>query len=181
MPRRRTASLAPRAKEALILYVALNTENYDKYLDYCNRTGTRPFTKWYLRNWIQRNRPEIQRQRLLHLAEIKQASALTRTKRMAMLEDNARVCGERIATLLTDEHADIRLLTALMEQQRKLLEAIARERGEWGNTSEEPTDLEKLHKTLLDSMSRAVAPALPEPVAEGEFREIEAEAEVKTG
>lgn len=174
MPARRS-ELTRQAKEDLMLYIALNGENYDKYKAFCAQRGYYVFTPHYLHNWVGRHRDAIVALRTTHTETVKQASEYDRKKRLTGLERNAERLQERIDAVLEDPNNSDELLIKLMEQHRKLMETIAKERGEWLKADTGRSDLDEIHGEIAKALRAGfgrMSKALPGPVVEGTFTEV---------
>lgn len=118
--------------DSLIEWVAEHGDNYDRYTRWADENhipDEHRFTRAYLSRWIQRRRRAVQDTRQRHMLDVRAGSLLDRTGRLRKLEEDfARL--ELAARLL--ESSDPKMLVAVIEQRRKLLESIAKERGEYG-------------------------------------------------
>lgn len=113
----------------LIEWLAVNSDKrYDLYTEWCARTGAKPFSPNYLRTWTQNHRELIQKAREQHRREARAESVMARTQRLHALEDSFI----RLDELSKSEGLTSVDVVRLEDQKRKTLEAIARERGEWG-------------------------------------------------
>lgn len=151
--------LTKAAQRDLMEFVAANGENYEAYRHYAESRGWQLFSPQYLRNWVQRRRAAVQALREIHKIEVRKKSLLDREARIAYLEDGVR----RIASALQSEDGAMTTesVVKLLDQQRKHLQAIAQERGEWGQRAESddaPGSLEYVMKMLANRV-----PALQEP------------------
>lgn len=136
------AYLSAREKHELLHFLAATGENYDRYLDYCAQRGWKPFSRKYLHTWIQRRRGKFQVAREEHKQEVRRLSMWDKQRRIEDLERSVEVINQHLVRETVEDHECTRcgmlhtVLSAaitikLMEQKRKLLEAIAKERNEW--------------------------------------------------
>ena len=161
--------LSPLALEDLTHYIAVNGENYEKYVAYAEMRGWKVFSRRYLHTWVGRHRIPVQTARHRHMIEVRQVSVLDRQARLNYLEANARKLAQRLSDIDYKMEGEADLAMKLMEQQRKLLEAIAKERGEWLHKDDGSAGMQDLHDQLMQAMTKA----LPDPdVVEGEVREV---------
>lgn len=147
--------------------MALNGENYEKYVAYATQLGWKLYSRRYLHNWVNRHRAAIQLERAMCVSKLRKVSMMDKQRRLTEMEVNSQQLQLRIqngSDIPSEE------LIKLMDMHRKLCQAIAVERGEWGVKEDSSTDLSDLHAQLAKNMAKA----LNEPVVEGEFREISA-------
>lgn len=139
---RRSSTLTPSELNDLIDHVALYGANYEKYEQWAERNGLEhKFTPGYLKNWIQRRRDLVRAKRGEFEEEVKQASVMTRGKRLVMLEESL----DRIHVVLMGDHEkelSVDEMTKIADQERKLMQAIAIERGEWQKAPPSDDELE---------------------------------------
>ena len=122
-------------EDILLDYIVAHGGSYRLYLLFCEETGVkedRRYTEATYRNWQARRRDRILQKREEQKRILREGSLLDRKNRLQMLEaDVARIemaLADRAHQEIVDPLVDIRL----MEQKRKLLESISRERGEFG-------------------------------------------------
>lgn len=134
--------LSAREKAELVQFIAATGENYDRYLDYCSKRGWKPFSRKYLHTWIQRKREKVKVARDQHATEVRKMSTYDKERRIDDLERSVEVINSHILVQTVEDHDCTRcgslhsvlspdMVIKLMEQKRKLLEAIAKERNEW--------------------------------------------------
>lgn len=142
--------LSKNQKEDLLVSMAGTGENYDKYLEWCDRWKVpveKRFTKKYLHTWIQRRRPKFQAAKAEHQETIRKMSMYDRERRVHELEQDIAVINSHLYVAgkehsvhqctkcgYNHEVAGPETALKLIEQKRKLSQAIAIERGEWGKT-----------------------------------------------
>lgn len=154
---RRKSELSDLAKQELEVFVAVNGQSYAKYTKYAEKQGWYLFSERYFKCWVDRRRERIQSIRRMHLQEVQRMTTLDRAKRIEKLE---RACG-LVQEKLNDE-PDAELLIKLLEQERKLLEAIAKERGEWLKVDDGSRDLRDAQNEIAERIRRAL-PGVPAP------------------
>ena len=166
-------NLSERQKELLLDFVCVNGEIYAKYAEWAPRMGLRVFSHRYFRNWVQRHRAKIQTERILIAHRGRTMSVIDRKARLSHLESDLFELDTNISGAAPE------ILIKLIEQKRKVLQAIAIERGEW-NAREDPHEgLKDLQKQIITNMTRA-AKAISaggeaeEPVVDGVFLELPA-------
>lgn len=181
------AYLTEQAKHDLMVWIAANGENYDAYKRYAESRSWPIYTPAYLHNWVNRRRAKVQELRAQQDIEVRKMSTFDRDKRVATLERGV----ERIEKRLDEDgEIDPEKEMKLLEQQRKLLQAIAVERNEWNKTpAGDDDDVGDLRTKMLAAMGElalkieggrmhtAYPPRLPEPIVQGEFTEVEEPAE----
>lgn len=160
------AFLTPQAKQALIAYIALNGENYEKYSAYATALGWKLFSRRYLHNWVGRHRPAIQEERAQCVQKLRAVSTMDKQRRLNEMEVNSQQLQHRIQMDGRNLGADE--LIKLMDMHRKLCQAIAVERGEWGNKEDASTELADIAAQLTQRMQKA----LKEPAVDGSFKEL---------
>lgn len=145
----REAFLTKPQQKLLIRYLAGAGENYQKYSEFCDQFGLKKFTPHYLRRWIHNHREVIQLEREKVKMEVNQASKHDRERRISDLEKDIERIEMALITVDKANHVcrdcgephnpEVDVMLKLMEQKRKLSQAIAQERGEW-NKEEKATD-----------------------------------------
>ena len=164
--------LTLRLKNELLLFLAGVGENYDKYIEWCDRhqiPQDQRFTKKYLHTWVQRRRPKFQNARADHNEEIRRLSMYDREKRIADLENDLGILNSHIMVAgkehsahqctkcgFTHEVAGPEVVIKLIEQKRKISQAISVERGEWNKGESE----EKKPDSTRDMLRAAAMEAL---------------------
>lgn len=131
-------------QETILRHVAGASEGYHVYSDLADRLwpGERKFTPYYYKIWINRRRDRLREMREEVKEEVKKASMLNKVSRIEELEESVRMLNDALAedvisTHLCDvcekKHSPISAadLTKLLEQKRRTLESIAKERNEW--------------------------------------------------
>lgn len=114
-------------------WVVAHGETWHAYLDFCEKYQIGPekrFTPAYYKTWVQRRRSVVQGGREKERELIRRGSVLTRELRLRSLEEAFSRLERRIAAEEGEMPPDV--LVRLLEQQRKTLEAISKERGEFG-------------------------------------------------
>lgn len=135
--------LSKREKEELVRFVAGTGENYTRYLEWCEKRNAKPFTKSYFHMWVQRRRSIIQEERIRQKEEIRRLSVYDRQRRLEELERIGEYLLEQMDNIRAHELCGasckpIETLLKLMEQHRKTMEAISKERGEWNKPDQQP-------------------------------------------
>lgn len=155
----------------LIEFVAVNAENYDRYSAYAEKRGWHKFSPGYFHNWVNRHRDEIRAARHMHLIEVRKAGVLDRTQRIARLEARANEIEallQRAAAAGEDDESpavSVDTVLRMMEQQRKILQAIAQENGEWNTKPDEGEKNTGAHAKLAEKlMSAYVEPDNHKPI-----------------
>lgn len=149
-------------------FIAVNGENYRAYTFFADKNGWPLFTQAYLHTWIGRRRVKIQNIRRAYQIEVRKTSMLDKEARVNYLEEAVRKLDRMIEA--ASENWDLCL--RLLEQQRKHLQAIAQERGEW---NAKPEDRDR--PLLLDGIIERMEKRLSAPdVIEGEVTDLSAEA-----
>jgi hypothetical protein len=116
-------------EKALINWFAVNQRTWDSYIQYCEHYGVGPerrFTPDYLRNWTHRKLKLIRERERVRVNLLAADSRFDRRTRLQAHEESL----ERISKALQTPNLPVRDLVMLEEQQRKVLESIAKERGE---------------------------------------------------
>ena len=172
-------------KKYLLTYVAGAGENYAAYLQFCERHDIPTFSKYYWPNFVQRNRKTVQAIRVGLIAQVAAEATLDRKARLSLLEDDiARI--EKTFAADDDEksgfYKELTLdqMVKLIDQKRKTLEAIAKERSEWMQPEERVPD-NPAALAMAEAFKRLQSQAMLPPVVEevpieGEVREIPVEA-----
>ena len=172
-------NLSERQKELLLDFVCANGEIYAKYAEWAPRMGLRVFSHRYFRNWVQRHRAKIQTERILIAHRGRTMSVIDRKARLSHLESDLFELDTNISGAAPE------ILIKLIEQKRKVLQAIAIERGEW-NAKEDPHEgLKELQKQIITNMARAAKALVTaededNPPVEGVFLELGAGASTVT-
>ncbi len=155
--------MSAREKDELVKFVAATGENYDRYLDWCDKRDIKPFTKGYLHTWIQRRRHKVQVAREEHKEEVRRVNTFSKERRLDELERDIDIINTQLVLAGVDPHSctecgkphvNVELLIKLTEQKRKLLEAIAKERNELGKPLDE-SDGDGSARDRLRLLSRA--------------------------
>ncbi len=160
--------LSANEKKDLIEFVAATGENYSRYLEFCEKRGWRPYSQKYLHTWIQRRRAKVQEMRATHREEVRRLSIYDRERRIMELERAAEIIKARVIEQTDGEHecpecshmhfTKSDMIVKLLEQQRKILEAIARERNEWQKEDEKKdgfTARDKLRAASIAALGSA--------------------------
>lgn len=158
----RRKGLSARQKGLLAVYIGTHGENYEKYLAWAQQTGMPVFTRAYLHLWINRNRPLVQSERALLIHTARRAGVLDRQARQEHLEADILYLDSEL------KNAPVELALKLIEQKRKLLETLAKERGEWMG-KENDDDPRDATTQLLEAMraaqiARYAPPQIPEVI-----------------
>lgn len=137
------AYLSKREKSELVEFVAAVGENYDRYLEWCEKHSAKPFSRNYFKRWVQRRRYIIQQIRLKQKDEIRRLSTYNKDRRLEELERVSEYLLSTIDQMVSHDVCSptckpVETLIKLMEQHRKTLEAIAKERGEFNKPEESP-------------------------------------------
>lgn len=110
---------------------------YEEYIQWCNRNFIpvdKRFTRASHKVWIQRHRKQLIQCREEHREALRIVSRMGREDRVRAHEESLI----RVEALIrSTEMLKISEYVALEEQKRKILESIARERGEYNRVSEE--------------------------------------------
>ena len=170
------AYLSAAEKRDVMELVAGKGENYQRYLEWCDRTQVPPARRWtelYFHKWVSRRRDQIRVLTEAHRVEIRKSSVFDKQKRLDMLEGSV----ERLRGLLeSGEELTVADILRLEEQLGKMLDRIARERGEYGKSAPDSDSMADLNKALaneaIEALKRSRMPALPEAVVEGQYREV---------
>lgn len=159
-------------KKHLLTFAAGAGENYAAYLKFCETHSIPTFTKAYWPVFVQRNRRTVQAIRQGLVAQIAAEAMLDRKNRLALLEDHVA----RIEKIMTEQEEELTVdqIVKLTDQQRKHLEAIAKERSEW-MTEEKPVYENPAMLAMQEAQRRLLAVNV-EPIVEGEVREVPVEA-----
>lgn len=161
--------LSAREKHELLEFIAATGENYDRYLDLCEKRGWKPFSKKYLHTWIQRRRGKVQIAREKHKEEVRKLSMYDKTRRIEELENAVAVLNSHMVAVQVEDHncnrcglihavASPDTVIRLMEQKRKLLEAIAKERNEWlreGTSNQAESTRDRLREAVAKALTQA--------------------------
>lgn len=166
------AFYAKKEQEAILRNAAGSSEMYDRYVEFAERMwpGRQKWTKYYYQRWIQKRRAILNEYRGEQQEQIREETMYNRNKRIEDLEMGLARLDEMLESEAIDPHDcdtcgythDIISpsdLTKLLEQKRKLLEAIAKERGEWLKEEKDDTskgDDRKATRTLaLELLQRS--------------------------
>lgn len=135
-------------EKLLLTYVSTAGENYEKYVAFAQKNLMPVFTKYYWPRWVQKRRRKVQALRAEITRAVAEEAMLGKSQRILLLENavgNIQKLleiegpfGDGVDTgknTLTAEQ-----LVRLYDQQRKHMEAIARERNEWGATAQGEED-----------------------------------------
>lgn len=151
--------LSPTQKQSLIDWIGSCGEGYERFLEWCDRESIpeeKRYTRASYQSWVQRRRTSVQSARSRHRDETRRKSRMDREARMIALED----AFQRLDTLTrSGEIEDSDRLLRLEEQKRKILEAIAKERGEWG--AKQQGEKDDHEQGLDDLLSRMVGNVTP--------------------
>lgn len=162
------AFLSAREKAELIDFIAATGENYERYLDYCARRGWTAFTQKYLHTWLQRRRAKLQLAREKHKEEVRRISMFDKQRRIEELEASVQIINSHIVMQTVEDHNCSRcglahsvlspdMVIKLMEQKRKTLEAIAKERNEWlkeVSSGREDSTRDRLREAVTKALSQ---------------------------
>lgn len=143
------AYLRKRERLDLIQFIASRGEGYKKYLEYANKRNWSPlFTEQYYHTWVNRHRKQIWEAKDKVFMEIRSVDNYDRKKRIDeceqsilliddMLRDSSR-SGTHLCPECDEVHINkTSMIVSLLEQKRKYLEQIAKERNEWGKENSE--------------------------------------------
>ena len=117
-------------------FIASTGENYSRYLEWTEKRGVKPFTQKYLHTWIQRRRPKIKQARARHEEEVQRMSMYDRERRIREHEADLDTINQLILKFYDDPDTMVKLL----EQKRKMSQAVAQERGEWNKIEVKESD-----------------------------------------
>ncbi len=142
--------LTRNEKHDLAKFVAGVGQNYERYCKYAEQRGWTKFTPFYFRRWIQNHQALVKRYRVMHVEEVQRISIYDRIKRLEALERSVELIDSHLLMETADygphecsecgrshEILGPDMAIKLMEQKRKLLEQIAKERNEWMKPSDE--------------------------------------------
>jgi hypothetical protein len=166
-------ALSLAAKEDLAQFIAANGENYGMYVTFATARGWKIFSQQYLHTWVNRHRPSVKVYRIKHQETMRKATTLDREKRLERAEDALDRIDMRIRAMETDPDADLDTLMKLLELQRKYLQHISQERGEWGKVADSSDT--PILTGLLTRMAQGLLspPTASDPtIIEGEVREL---------
>jgi hypothetical protein len=165
--------LTYRQKESLLNWLAATGENYDKYIEWCDKNSVpkeQRFTPKYLHTWVQRRRPKFQNARADHQEELRRLSMYDKDKRIADHENSINIINSHLMAQnsgysshvctkcgFTHEVEGPEVVIKLLEQKRKLSQAVAIERGEWGKADAEPKRTESSRDLLRAAALQALA------------------------
>ena len=138
MPVRRF--LTKPEQDSLIEWAAEHGENYERYIRWADENHIAQdnrFSNTYFRRWVQRRRPQVQNMRQRHMLDVRAGSLMDREGRLRKLEEDFARLELAAVQLGSDEP---KTLVMVIEQRRKVLEAIAKERGEYG-VAPQPIDV----------------------------------------
>lgn len=148
--------LSPVQKQSLLDWIGAYGEGYGRFLEWCDREGIpedKRYTKPSYQSWVQRRRRSVKESRTRHHEEVRQQSRMDRDARMVALEETFK----RLDAM-SHEIEDSDKLTRLEEQKRKTLEAIAKERGEWGVKGAKADDEQRAVDDVIARMAGNVTP-----------------------
>jgi|CXWK01.1.fsa_nt_gi hypothetical protein len=160
--------LSAAEKKDLVQFVASTGENYQRYLEYCEQRGWRPFTQKYLHTWIQRRREKVQIARQEHREEVRKTSMYDKERRVSDLETMA----DQLKKSITKFGDDPKMLISLSEQLGKTLERIAKERGEWLKAEAELTKDVSVRDRLKQGFDAMLAEAKEAKIIDGAARVV---------
>lgn len=119
--------MSAREKAELVKFIAVTGENYDRYIEWCQQRQIKPFTKKYLHTWVQRRRLKVKDARKVHEEEVRKLSMYDKERRIEQLEGDVNILNGQIEKTFDIPELQLKLI----EQKRKTMEAIAKERNEW--------------------------------------------------
>lgn len=165
------ALYAKKEQEAILRNAAGSSEMYDRYVEFSERNwpGRRVWTKHYWYKWVQRHRDLLNQFREEQRIAIREESMYNRVRRIDDLEAGLQRIDEMMASESWEPHdcdtcgnlhdcISPTDLAKLLEQKRKLLEAIAKERGEWlknENDSDKGNDRKAVGTLALELLERS--------------------------
>lgn len=129
-------------EKLLLTYVSTAGENYEKYVAFAQKNLMPVFTKYYWPRWVQKRRRKVQALRAEITRAVAEEAMLGKSQRILLLENAVG----NIQKLIEKEGPDgentltVEQIVRLYDQQRKHMEAIARERNEWGATAQGEED-----------------------------------------
>lgn len=142
--------LSRNEKHDLAKFIAGTGQNYDRYSQYAERRGWIKFTPYYFKRWVHNHNALIRKYREIHMEEVQRISIYDRVKRIEALERSIELIDSHLTLQASDygphectgcgfahEVIGPEIAIKLMEQKRKLLEQIAKERNEWMKPSDE--------------------------------------------
>lgn len=172
------AYLSANERKDLVEFIASTGENYQRYLELCTQRGWTPFSEKYLHTWVQRRRARVQEMRAVHKEEVRRLSIMDKQHRMSELERANDIIKARIMETLDGEHecdqcnqphyTKSDMIIKLIEQQRRVLEAIARERNEWQKDEKEDNGSSARAK-LRDATLKALKSAQETKIIDGVY------------
>lgn len=134
------AYLSPVQKQVLINYLALEGTSYNNYLKWTQENDiplARRYTESSWKSWLKIHRAQIKALREELKISLGRGTAQTRKRRLAALEDDLVVVMRAMADVDLTTTAGKELWIKLSEQKRRLLQAVAQQRGEWGTKMED--------------------------------------------
>lgn len=149
--------LTPTQRQDLLKHLSEYGTNYERYLRWASDNGLendRIYSAAYVRKLFFRKRDIIRKITEENFKKVRRDSTMDRAKRIEALEDSyARL--ERAARGVPPE--DITGLTRVEEQKRRILEAIAKERGEFGKSPEDNDENEsnRMMREIFSELSRS--------------------------
>lgn len=146
------STLSKRAIEELLHFVAVNGEGYLRYKLYAEKNGWYVFSEKYLHNWVNRHRPAIQTERHRHMIEVRKKSTMDRQQRITTLERRAADLEALLFKAAANEEASVETTLKIVEMQRKVLQAIAQENGEWNTKPDQAAENTGAHAKLADAL-----------------------------
>jgi O-methyltransferase involved in polyketide biosynthesis len=126
---RKLAYLTKQQQNDLLEWIVGHSERYEHFIEWCNRNeiaDDRRYTPGSLSVWLQRHRRLIQQKRQEHREAVRAGSTMDRRSRLASLEASL----DRVEAQLVLAR-DTRDYVALETLKLKVLQDIARERGEY--------------------------------------------------
>lgn len=164
------AFLRKKEKLDLIQFIASRGEGYKKYLEYANKRNWSPlFTEQYYHTWVNRHRKQIWAAKDTVFMEIRNVDNYDRKKRIDeceaaiiliddMIRDSSRN-GVHLCNECGEYHINkTSMIVSLLEQKRKYLEQIAKERNEWGKESSEDVQRaagQRIRGAIMEELSKA--------------------------
>jgi len=171
--------LTTAQKRDLVRYVVANGQSYKNYLRWADANLIPPesrYTERSFKAWCDKRRRVIQEVRQDYRVAVRQSSIYDRELRISKLEAGVTRMDAAIEALDAAGDKYVDNLVRLEEQKRKLMETIAKERGEWGN---KPTEENQMANQLAATMMSVFAEQkvaekaqLAEATIEGEYIEV---------
>jgi hypothetical protein len=153
-------------RKVLISWLATREPTVQDVVDFCRMMGIEVPSTEDAKRFIWQNRKYIDAERLEITRSIMDHGVISKRTRIKIAEDKIRKLDEFIS-----QCDDPELLVRLMEQQRKLLEYVSHEAGEWNvpEGSKLATSVDVLIQRVLTSSNRK---QLKEGSIEGEYTEV---------